>query len=483
VAGAFGRGDRRQAVRARRGGAIASVNPATGETVRTFARLRPAEIATRLERAAVAFRSWRGTPFADRARGLKRVADILEEERAAWARLMTTEMGKPLKAAADEVTKCAWACRYFAEHAEAHLADEPAAVEGARAYVRWEPLGPVLAVMPWNFPFWQVFRFAAPALMAGNVALLKHAANVPQCALGLEQIFRLAGLPEGVFQTLLITTDQVGGVIDDPRVVAVTLTGSDRAGSEVGRRAGAQIKKCVMELGGNDPFIVMPSADLAAVVPIAVRARIINNGESCIAAKRFIVAAPIADEFERRFAQAMGRLRVGDPLEPSTEVGPLATEEILARLDDQVRRSVAAGARLLVGGHRLDGPGHYYAPTVLAGVPRNTPAAQEELFGPVAALFRAQDVDEALRLANDTPFGLGASVWTAEAGERERFIAELETGLVFVNGMVVSDPRLPFGGVKRSGYGRELGALGLREFASAKTVWIQAAPGQGQTTE
>src|SRR5262245_27222845 len=464
---------------------FASINPATGETIRVFEPLSHADLQARIEVASDAYRRWRLTAFAERARIIKRVADILEEQRAAYGRVITTEMGKPLKAAADEVAKCAWACRYYAEHTAAFLADEPVPVEGAQAFVRYEPLGPILAVMPWNFPFWQVFRFAAPAVMAGNVALLKHAANVPQCALAIEHVFRQAEAPAGVFQTLLITTNQVGSVIDDDRVVAVTLTGSERAGSEVARQAAARIKKSVLELGGSDPFIVMPDADLGDAVRTAVRARVVNNGQSCIAAKRFIVAEAIADEFEHRFVEAMGCLTVGDPLDPSTEVGPLATEEILAGLDDQVQRSIAAGARLLTGGHRLERPGNYYAPTVLADVPAEAPARREELFGPVATLLRARDIETAIGLANETTFGLGASAWTNDPAERERFVKDLEAGVVFVNAMVASDPRLPFGGVKRSGYGRELSIHGLREFVSAKTVWIQAGAQKqsNQTTE
>lgn len=463
--------------------ALASINPATGETIRVFEPLRPSDVEARIGRAAHAYRAWRRTPFAERARLVGRVADILDAQRAALGRVITTEMGKPLKAASDEVAKCAWACRYYAAHAAAFLADEPAAVDGAEAFVRYEPRGPILAVMPWNFPFWQVFRFAAPAVMAGNVGLLKHAANVPQCALAIEDVFRQAEFAEGVFQTLLITTDQVGGIIADDRVVAVTLTGSERAGSEVARQAAARIKKSVLELGGSDPFIVMPSANLKDAVRTAVRARVVNNGQSCIAAKRFIVAAPVADEFERRFVEAMRGLTVGDPLDPATDVGPLATEEILAGLEDQVRRSVTAGARVLTGGRRLERPGNFYAPTVLADVPRGAPARSEELFGPVATLLRARDVQEAIDLANETTFGLGGSVWTNDHAERERLIADLEAGMVYVNTMVVSDPRLPFGGVKRSGYGRELGVHGLREFVSAKTVWIQTAAAPDQTTE
>jgi succinate-semialdehyde dehydrogenase/glutarate-semialdehyde dehydrogenase len=452
--------------------AIASINPATGERLRTFEPLTDAQIDEKLQRAADTFRTYRHTSFAERGRMITRAAEILETEKESFGRLMTTEMGKPLRAAIEEALKCAWACRYYAEHAERFLSDEEVATNAARSYVHYQPLGPVLAVMPWNFPFWQVFRFAAPALMAGNVALLKHASNVPQCALAIEELVRRAGFPEGAFQTLLIGSDQVERVIDDPRVVAVTLTGSTSAGSHVARAAGRRVKKTVLELGGSDPFIVMPSADLDAAINTAVRARTINNGQSCIAAKRFIIAEAIADEFERRFVRAMEALTVGDPLDEATDIGPLATADILATLDEQVRKTLAAGARLLTGGRRLDRPGNYYLPTVLADIPEHAPAYHEELFGPVAALFRVRDIDEAIRLANATPFGLGASAWTNDAVERARFIDEIEAGLVFINGMVASDPRLPFGGVKQSGYGRELSVYGIREFVNIKTVWI-----------
>ena len=452
--------------------AIASINPATGERLRTFEPLTDAQIDEKLQRAADTFRTYRHTSFAERGRMITRAAEILETEKESFGRLMTTEMGKPLRAAIEEALKCAWACRYYAEHAERFLSDEEVATNAARSYVHYQPLGPVLAVMPWNFPFWQVFRFAAPALMAGNVALLKHASNVPQCALAIEELVRRAGFPEGAFQTLLIGSDQVERVIDDPRVVAVTLTGSTSAGSHVARAAGRRVKKTVLELGGSDPFIVMPSADLDAAINTAVRARTINNGQSCIAAKRFIIAEAIADEFERRFVRAMEALTVGDPLDEATDIGPLATADILATLDEQVRKTLAAGARLLTGGRRLDRPGNYYLPTVLADIPEHAPAYHEELFGPVAALFRVRDIDEAIRLANATPFGLGASAWTNDAVERARFIDEIEAGLVFINGMVASDPRLPFGGVKQSGYGRELSGYGIREFVNIKTVWI-----------
>ena len=451
---------------------IASVNPATGETMRTFAALTEPELDARIGRAAGAFRHFRATAFADRAEWMIRAADILERDKQRLARLMTLEMGKPLAAAGDELLKCAWVCRYYAEHGERFLRDEHVPTGARKSWVAYQPLGVVLAVMPWNFPFWQVFRFAAPALMAGNVGLLKHASNVPHCALAIEEVFTRAGFPEGAFQTLLIGSDAVARVIDDPRVAAATLTGSENAGRSVAGQAGRQIKKTVLELGGSDPFIVMPSADLQEAVATAVKARTINNGQSCIAAKRFIVAASIADEFEQRFAERMRGLRVGDPLDEATDVGPLATRAILEELEQQVRESVSAGARVLTGGQRLDGPGNYYAPTVLTNVPRAAPAYREELFGPVASVFRAADLSEAIRLANDSPFGLGASVWTNDSTERARFIDEIDAGMVFVNAMVASDPRLPFGGVKRSGYGRELAAHGIREFVNVKTVWV-----------
>jgi succinate-semialdehyde dehydrogenase/glutarate-semialdehyde dehydrogenase len=455
--------------------AIASINPATGETLRTFEPLADSEIESKLARAAATYRSWRRTAFADRRRMIVAAADILEKEKAELGRIMTTEMGKPIKAARDEAVKSALGCRYYAENAETFLRDEPIATEAGTNYVRYQPIGPILAVMPWNFPFWQVFRFAAPALMAGNVGLLKHASNVPQCALAIEDIFRRAGFPEGVFQTLLIGSDRVPHVIDDPRVMAVTLTGSEPAGRQVAAQAGRDIKKTVLELGGSDPFIVMPSANVALAAETAVKARTINNGQSCIAAKRFIVAGEIASDFERRFVERMRALKVGDPMDESTDVGPLATPQILDDLEQQVQKSVAAGARVLTGGKRLERPGNFYAPTVLADIPDNSPAYREELFGPVAALFRVPDMKAAIRLANDSSFGLGASIWTNDQNETARFIDEIEAGMVFVNDMVASDPRLPFGGVKHSGYGRELSVHGIREFVNIKTVSIKAA--------
>ena len=452
---------------------IASVNPTTGETIKTFESLSETQISEKLQLAALTFRSYRHTPFAERESMLLRAAEILETEKNDFARLMTTEMGKPIKGAVGEAEKCALVCRYYAEHARHHLADQVVETNASKSYVCFQPLGPVLAVMPWNFPFWQVFRFAAPALMAGNVGLLKHASNVPQCALAIEDIFRRAGFPEGTFQTLLVGSDAVQHILEDPRVVAATLTGSEPAGRSVASIAGKQIKKTVLELGGSDPFIVMPSANLKEAVTTAVKARTINNGQSCIAAKRFIVATEIYDSFERMFVEEMKGLRVGDPLNESTDIGPLATEQILKDVDEQVKTSVAAGAIVLTGGKRLDQRGNFYEPTVLVNVPLDSPASCEEIFGPVAMLFRVNDIDEAIELGNATSFGLGAAAWTNDVEEQNRFAEELEAGSVFLNGMVASDPRLPFGGIKNSGYGRELGEFGIREFVNIKTVWVK----------
>jgi succinate-semialdehyde dehydrogenase/glutarate-semialdehyde dehydrogenase len=457
--------------------AIRSINPATGDTFRTFAPLGDAELEARLERAAETFRSYRRTSLAERAAWLTRAAEILEAEKEALGGVMTAEMGKPIRAAVAEAEKCAWVCRYYAEHGARFLAEREVETDATRSWVAFQPLGPVLAVMPWNFPFWQVFRFAAPALMAGNVGLLKHASNVPQCALAIEDVLRRAGFPEGAFQALLVGSERVAELLDDPRVVAATLTGSTPAGSAVAERAGKRIKKTVLELGGSDPFVVMPSADLEAAVKTAVQARTINNGQSCIAAKRFLVHEAVYPEFERRFVEGMRALKLGDPLDPETQVGPLATEAIRDEVAEQVRKSVERGARLLAGGRAPQRPGWYYEPTVLADIPEDSPAYREEVFGPVALLFRVPGVDAALRLANDTVFGLGSSVWTHDPGERRRFIEEIEAGMVFVNAMVASDPRLPFGGVKQSGYGRELSHLGIREFVNVKTVYIKDGDG------
>jgi succinate-semialdehyde dehydrogenase/glutarate-semialdehyde dehydrogenase len=452
--------------------AIATINPATGEVIETFQPLTAEQIEDKLQLAVAAFRAERKTPFAERAKRMLKAAQILESDKERFGRLMTLEMGKPYKAAVAEAAKCATACRYYAENAEKFLADEVVETGAKKSFVRYLPIGPILAVMPWNFPFWQVIRFAAPALMAGNVGLLKHASNVPQCAIEIESLFKAAGFPAGVFQTLLIGSGQVDALLNDPRVVAATLTGSEQAGIQVGIGAARRIKKVVLELGGSDPFIVMPSADLDAAVATAVEARVINNGQSCIAAKRFIVAAPIADEFERKFVARMQNLRVGDPFDAQTELGPLATPDAVTTLDADVQKTVQAGAKVLTGGHPLKRPGNYYAPTVLTNIPKNSPAYGEEFFGPVASIFRAKDQDEAIRIANDVRFGLGASAWTNDDKERERFINELEAGMVFINKMVASDTRIPFGGVKQSGHGRELGAVGIREFMNAKTVWI-----------
>ena len=453
--------------------AIATINPATGEQVQAFAAHTPAEVESRLTLATSAARSWRETRTADRARVVAEAGALLDRDRERFARLMTLEMGKRIGAARDEAAKCAQACRYYAEHAHAMLAAKHVAAEGEDARIEFHPLGVVLAVMPWNFPFWQVIRFAAPALVAGNVGLLKHASNVPQCAIALEELFAVAGAPPGVFQTLLVPGSGVAPIVADPRVAAVTLTGSEGAGAQVAGTAGKHLKKSVLELGGSDPFIVMPSADLDRAVEVAVRARTINNGQSCIAAKRFIVHAAIADAFTERFVDAMRALVVGDPMADSTQVGPLSSAQAVADLERQVERSVAMGARVLCGGARREGTGFYFQPTVLAEIPVGAPAYADELFGPVASLFVADDLDEAIRLANATRFGLGASAWTRDAAEAKRFARELEAGSVFVNAMVASDPRFPFGGVKASGYGRELSTFGLREFVNVKTVRVR----------
>jgi succinate-semialdehyde dehydrogenase / glutarate-semialdehyde dehydrogenase len=452
--------------------AIASINPATGETLREFDSLTNEEIEQKLAAAQTAFPRYRATSGKARAAILIAAAALLEREVDSLARIITLEMGKPIGAARAEVQKCAGGCRFYAENAARFLEEEVIQTAAAHSSVRWQPLGAVLAIMPWNFPFWQVFRFAAPALMAGNVGLLKHAANVPQCALAIEDIFRRAGAAEGVFQTLLIESDQVAGLIKDARVRAVTLTGSDKAGSAVAEAAGREIKKCVLELGGSDPFIVMPSADLKNALTTAVTARTQNNGQSCIAGKRFLIAESVYDEFVSQFVERMGALKVGDPFDDATEIGPLATPSIRDGVHEQVRKSVAAGAKLLTGGKPLEGKGNFYPPTVLAEIPEDAPAFREEVFGPVALLFRVPDAAAAIALANESEFGLGASVWTNESKEQEVFANQLDCGMVFVNAMVASDPRLPFGGVKRSGYGRELSSLGIREFMNAKTVFM-----------
>ena len=449
-----------------------SVNPATGEVIATHHTLRDVELEAKLDLAADRFESYRRTDFERRAAWMRQAADILETGSRHWAELMTLEMGKPIRAAIAEAEKCAWACRYYADRGAEFLADRPVDAEADRSWVRYQPIGPILAVMPWNFPFWQLFRFAAPTLMAGNVALLKHASNVPGCALAIESILLEAGFPEGAFQSLLIGSDRVERVIDDSRVRAVTLTGSEAAGSAVAAAAGRRIKKTVLELGGSDPFIVMPSADLDAAVRTAVTARHINNGQSCIAAKRFIVHRDVAEAFTARFVEQTEQLVMGDPLDEATDVGPLATESIRDDLSDQVERSVEAGARILTGGAAPDRPGWFFEPTVLAEVPADSAAAREETFGPLAAIFAVDSLDAAIATANATEFGLGASAWTRDPAERDRFIDELEAGCVYINRMVASDPRLPFGGVKKSGYGRELSRDGMLEFVNIKAVGV-----------
>jgi succinate-semialdehyde dehydrogenase/glutarate-semialdehyde dehydrogenase len=464
--------------------AIQTVNPATGERVREFVPLTPRDIETKLARADEARRQWARVPVAERAAVVRRAGDILEQRKEQYGRLMTLEMGKTYKSAVEESAKCATGCRYYADHAERFLANELVDAKGETGYVAFQPLGIVLAIMQWNFPFWQVIRFAAPALCAGNVGLLKHASNVPQCALALEELFREAGAPDGVFQTLLVGSDAVPALLDDDRIAAATLTGSEHAGSQVAARAGEKIKKTVLELGGSDPFVVMPSAELERAATVAVKARMINNGQSCIAAKRFIVHERVFEEFCDIFVSQTNALVVGDPMEERTDVGPLATPQIRDDLDKQVKESVRAGARLLAGGKPRSGQGFYYEPTVLVDVPENAPAYREETFGPMATLLRARDVDDAIRIANSTRFGLGASAWTTEGTEARRFAEELEAGSVFINGMVASDPRFPFGGVKASGYGRELSAFGLREFVNIKTVrMLGVGASQGSLTE
>ncbi|MBV8340202.1 MAG: NAD-dependent succinate-semialdehyde dehydrogenase [Candidatus Eremiobacteraeota bacterium] len=455
--------------------AIASVNPATGEVVKTFTPMTAGEVEEKIAAAQAAFERNRQLDFATRGRYMSKAGELLTEQKKDLARLATLEMGKTLRQAVAEVEKCAWACSYYAEHAAEQLADEQVVTDAQESLIRYQPLGVILAIMPWNFPYWQVFRFAAPALMAGNAGLLKHASNVPQCALAIESIFERSGFPSGSFGTLLIGSAAVEDVIKDPRVRAVTLTGSELAGRTVAAQAGHEIKKTVLELGGSDPFIVMPSADLELAAQTATTARVQNNGQSCIAAKRFITAQSIADEFARRLVERFNALKVGDPMDETTDVGPLVNEASLNELESQVRRLVEAGGKILAGGKRLPSKGYYYAPTVISGVPVDAPIAKEELFGPVAVVFRATDTDDAIRIANATTFGLGSSVWTKDAAEREKFINGIEAGAVFVNGMVKSDPRLPFGGVKASGYGRELSAFGIREFVNVKSVWIGPA--------
>lgn len=452
---------------------IATINPATGEVVKEFEPLTDSEIEQKVALAQQTFEPYRRSSFAERSQWLHNAANILEAEKEQFGKLMTLEMGKPLKAAIAEVEKCASVCRFYADHAADFLNDVTVQTDASRSFIRYQPLGIVLAVMPWNFPFWQVFRFAAPALMAGNVGLLKHASNVPQCALVIDDILHRAGFPQGAFQTLLIGAAKVAPLMADDRIKAATLTGSEPAGTSLAVAAGQQIKKVVLELGGSDPFIVLPSADLDAAVTTAVTARMINNGQSCIAAKRFILADAIADEFTAKLVAKYQELKVGDPMLPDTEIGPLATPGILQDLDQQVQAIAQEGAKILLGGNRLDRPGNFYPPTIVSEIPATSLTSREEFFGPVALLFRVASLEEAINLANITIFGLGSSAWTNDPQEQERLISEIEAGCVFINGMVKSDPRLPFGGIKRSGFGRELGIQGIHEFVNIKTVWMK----------
>ncbi len=453
--------------------AIASINPTTGELLETFPETSGAELERILGRAVAAFRDWSRCPVAARTSPLGEAARLLRERKGSYARTMALEMGKPLAQGEAEAEKCAWACDYYAEHAEQFLAPVVRPTDATRSYVRFDALGPVLAIMPWNFPFWQVFRFAAPALAAGNAGLLKHAPNVSRCALEIEQLLREAGFPDGLFRAVLLPNEAVAPVIADPRICAVTLTGSDRAGSQVAQQAGRHLKKTVLELGGSDPFIVLTDANLDEAARTAADARLLNSGQSCIAAKRFIVVEPVFDRFLERFVAAVAARRLGDPLAAGTDVGPQARADLRANLQRQVEESVRRGARLVLGGRVPEGPGFFYPPSVLTAVANGMPAFDEEVFGPVAAVIRVRDDADAVRVANASPYGLGAAVWTEDRERGERLAADLEVGSVFVNGLVKSDPRLPFGGVKRSGYGRELSEFGLREFVNVKSVWVR----------
>ena len=462
-----------------------SINPATEEVLESFEELSPREAEQALERADTAFRRWRTTSFEERATRMRAVGRVLREQKGRWASLITAEMGKPIVEAEAEIEKCAWNCDFYAEHASRFLADEHAETDAHESFVAFQPLGVVLAIMPWNFPFWQVVRFAAPALMAGNAAVLKHASNVPRCALAIEEIMAQAGLPEGLFRTLLVPGSAVEALIANPHVQAVTLTGSSEVGEKVAAAAGRNLKKQVLELGGSDPFVVLADADLDAAARTAARARNQNSGQSCIAAKRFIVEESVADAFTEKFAAAVEALQVGDPIRRETNVGPLARGDLRETLIQQVEESVAQGARAVIGGSPLDRKGYFYAPTVLEGVSEEMPAFRQETFGPVAAVLRARDAEDAIRLANDTEYGLGSNLWTRDTERGKQLARRIEAGSVFINGMVASDPRLPFGGIKRSGYGRELGAFGIREFTNIQTIVVSeaGAPSAHTTTE
>jgi succinate-semialdehyde dehydrogenase/glutarate-semialdehyde dehydrogenase len=454
---------------------LRSIDPATGRELATFPEADEAAVEAAIAKAWEVRHGWRDAGIEHRSQLLRAVAGVLRADKARYASILTAEMGKPIVEAEGEVEKCAWTAGWIADNAAHLLADEPIASTATRSYVRFQPLGVVLAVMPWNFPFWQAFRAGLPALAAGNVMLLKHASNVPQSAIAIEEVFREAGLPDGVFQTLLVGSGMVDRIISDRRVAGVTLTGSEAAGAKVAETAGKVLKKSVLELGGSDPFVVLKDADVALAATVACRARNQNNGQSCIAAKRFIVVEEVADEFEKKFVSAVGALKVGDPTDRGNQVGPLARPDLLNALERQVRESVRMGARVLVGGKRVDGDGNYFEPTVIGGVTREMPVFKEETFGPVAALIRVKNEEEALEAANDSDFGLGSCVWTADIARGERFAERVEAGLVFINGLVASDARLPFGGVKRSGFGRELGSYGIREFTNIQTVWVGPA--------
>ncbi len=458
---------------------LKSIDPATGRELASFPEADEAAIQTALERASGARQGWRDAGIGMRAAILRSVAGVIRADKARYASLLTSEMGKPIVEAEAEVEKCAWTANWFAENAERLLADQPVESTATESYVRFQPLGVILAVMPWNFPFWQAFRAGLPALAAGNVMLLKHSSNVPQSALAIEEVFREAGVPEGVFQTLLIGSAAVQRLISDHRVAGVTLTGSEKAGMTVAEAAGKALKKTVLELGGSDPFVVLADADLDTAAAVACRARNQNNGQSCIAAKRFIVEESVADQFESRFASAVAALKVGNPMDRGNQVGPLARADLVDELERQVTESVRLGARPLVGGKRISGDGYYFEPTVLANVKPGMPAYHEETFGPVAAVIRVKDADAALRVANDTDFGLGSNIWTSDVERGKKLAEQVEAGLVFINGMVASDARLPFGGVKRSGYGRELSEYGIKEFTNIQTVWVGPARGDG----
>ncbi|MFM1841705.1 MAG: Succinate-semialdehyde dehydrogenase [Cyanobacteriota bacterium] len=453
--------------------AIATINPANGQTVKTFMPHTAAEVDAKLDIAAKTFNSFRALPFSQRSEWFHNAAQILEDRQREFAQLMTLEMGKPIKQAIAEVNKCALVCRFYADQAEAFLADEQVSTDASQSFIAYQPLGVVLAVMPWNFPFWQVFRFAAPALMAGNVGLLKHASNVPQCALAIADIFQQAGFPEGAFQTLLIGGKEASALMADDRIQAGTLTGSEPAGASLASAAAQQIKKTVLELGGSDPFIVLEDANIEEALNVAVPARMQNNGQSCIAAKRFIVQESIAETFFEQLTEKFQALQIGDPTLENTDIGPLATPAILQDIIDQVEQTLAAGATCWCGGKVLDQPGNYYPPTLLTDIAPTSPAYRQEFFGPVALGFSVPDLETAIALANDIPFGLGASAWTNNPDAQQRLIREIEAGAVFINGMTKSDPRIPFGGIKRSGFGRELGRMGILEFVNAKTVWVK----------